>query len=304
MISVEYSPPRQTDRCRHELKLPKSGSWIKHANVGAPGVADQLGSLLTTSIRLKTERLPEGNLGVGSSRLGGTPDFAPGSSWPEFNGVPMAFLGSDSAVGCCGLGSRRPPASFGTALLLQKTKEQTWGFDPKDRGNWIVICYNGDLGILQPASPPANLPEESRFQCCRVTFSMEIAVPPYDSKSVERLRLSDTEGDAYVNLLGALDRGEPIHRLLGYPEPIQGDMQQECQFVSNGVYTGGGISLSEARRTTLEKGIPDWQLLLQIDSDDSLQTMWGDAGRIYFSLREQDLKNQDFGKVWLSIQCY
>ena len=174
---------------------------------GLTRVADQLGSLLTTSIRLKTDRLPEGNLGVGSSRLGGTPDFAPGISWPEFNGVPMAFL---AQIRMSDVAAYDPDACLprsGLLYFFYEAKEQTWGFDPKDRGNWEVIYYNGDLRILQPAAPPANLPEESRFQCCRVTFSMEIAVPPYDSKSVERLRLSDTEGDAYVNLLGSRPRG-------------------------------------------------------------------------------------------------
>jgi uncharacterized protein YwqG len=32
--------------------------------------------------------------------------------------------------------------------------------------------------------------------------------------------------------------------------------------------------------------------------------MWGDAGRIYFWIQEQDLKNRDFAKVWLVLQCY
>ena len=303
MISVDV--PTEADTSLPErIEAAKKRIVDQARQRGMPRVADQLGSLLTTSIRLKTERLPEGNLGVGSSRLGGTPHFAPGSSWPEFNGVPLAFLGqirlSDVAAG-------DPDARLpreGLLYFFYEAKEQTWGFDPKDRGNWKVICYNGDLGILQSASPPANLPEESRFQCCRVTFSLEIAVPPYDSKLVERLRLSDAEGDAYVNLLVLWTEGSQFIACWVTRSRSKGTCKQECQFVSNGVDTGGGISLSEARRTTLEKGITDWQLLLQIDSDDSLQTMWGDAGRIYFWIREQDLKNQDFGQVWLVLQCY
>ena len=129
-------------------------------------------------------------------------------------------------------------------------------------------------------------------------------MPPYDSSSVERLELSDTEGDAYINLLEALDRNEPIHRLLGYPEPIQGDMQAECQSVANGVFVGDGTDVSNARGEALEKRIMAWQLLLQLDSDESMGTMWGDAGRIYFWIREQDLKNRDFAKVLLVLQCY
>ena len=206
MISVDV--PNEADTSLPErIEAAKKRIVDQARQRGLTRVADQLESLLTTSIRLKTERLPEGNPGVGSSRLGGTPDFAPGSSWPEFNGVPLAFLGQIRLSDVAALDPDARLPREGLLYFFYEAKEQTWGFDPKDRGNWKVICYNGDLGILQPASPPANLPEESRFQCCRVTFSMEIAVPPYDSKSVERLRLSDTEGDAYVNLLGSGPRG-------------------------------------------------------------------------------------------------
>ncbi|MCR8632194.1 YwqG family protein [Paenibacillus radicis (ex Xue et al. 2023)] len=36
----------------------------------------------------------------------------------------------------------------------------------------------------------------------------------------------------------------------------------------------------------LEKGVSDWKLLLQIDSEEEIGMMWGDAGRIYFWIRE------------------
>lgn len=271
---------------------------------GLARVADQLASLLTPSIRLKTEAVPEETLGVASSHLGGMPDFAPGMSWPDCRGVPMAFLGQFRMSDVAALDHDARLPHSGMLYFFYEAKEQTWGFDPKDQGNWIVIHFDEDLATLQRASPPANLPEESRFQCCQVTFSLEITVPPYDSVSVQHLQLSEAEGNAYANLLDALDRSEPIHRLLGYPEPIQGDMQGECQFVANGVFVGGGADVSEARREELEKGITDWQLLFQLDSDESMATMWGDAGRVYFWIREQDLKNRDFAKVMLVLQCY
>ena len=74
-----------------------------------------------------------------------------------------------------------------------------------------------------------------------------------------------------------------------------------CRTVST---WAAGLMSAKPGETDLEKGITDWQLLLQIDSDDSLGTMWGDAGRIYFWIREQDLKNRDFAKVLLVLQCY
>lgn len=271
---------------------------------GLARVADQLANAITTSIRLKTESVTEGKPEVGSSRLGGTPDLGPGMSWPDCKGVPMAFL---AQLRMLDVALHDPDARLphsGMLYFFYEAKEQKWGFDPKDRDNWKVVYYDGDLGTLQPAEPPANLPKESRFRCCRVTFSTEISVPPYESVAVERLQLSDTEGDAYVGLLDALVRQEPIHRMLGFPEPIQGEMQEECQLASNGVNTGSGNNEDDARRVAMQEGTTDWRLLLQIDSDDSLGTMWGDAGRIYFWIREQDLKNRDFGKVWLVLQCY
>lgn len=271
---------------------------------GLVRVANQLAGLVATSIRLKSEVVPDGKMELATSRLGGTPDLPAKMSWPTCGSVPMAFMGQLRLqdVATYDPDARLPHA--GMLYFFYEAEEQTWGFDPKDRGNWKVIYYDGDLDALHPASPPASLPETSRFRCCRATFSLEVSLPPYESVSVERLGLSDSERDTYVGLLDSLDRKEPIHRLLGYPDAIQGDMQRECQFASNGVYLGNSRSLSDTGPKTLEKGIADWQLLLQIDSDDGLGTMWGDAGRIYFWIHEQDLKKRDFSKVWLVLQCY
>lgn len=51
----------------------------------------------------------------------------------------------------------------------------------------------------------------------------------------------------------------------------------------------------------------DWQLLLQVDSDDNndrFNIMWGDAGVANFFIRPDDLKRLDFSKVWYSWDCH
>ncbi len=46
-------------------------------------------------------------------------------------------------------------------------------------------------------------------------------------------------------------------------------------------------------------------LLTQINSEeDKTGMMWGDAGRLYFWMKKQDLKYLDFDKYWLILQCY
>ena len=42
---------------------------------------------------------------------------------------------------------------------------------------------------------------------------------------------------------------------------------------------------------------------LQLDSDDAAKMMWGDAGRLYFWIRDQDLRERRFDKTWMIYQC-
>jgi uncharacterized protein YwqG len=53
----------------------------------------------------------------------------------------------------------------------------------------------------------------------------------------------------------------------------------------------------------LEPGAKDWKLLLQLASDEDTEMMWGDGGTLYFWIREADLPDRDFSKVWIILQC-
>ncbi len=275
-------------------------------NAGLARVADDVDKLMMVSIGLNAKAAAEGELKPGSSKLGGTPDLPEGTAWPQCNGVPMALLAQLRLqdVAPYDLDGRLPKS--GMLYFFYEAREQVWGFDPKDKGNWAVIYHDGDPDKLRPAVPPSGLPKECRFRTCRVTFHNEIALPSWDSKGVERLKLSEEENDIFGDLLDAIRSGEgAAHRMFGYPDQIQGEMMLECQLASHGIDVGNSEGYADSRRATLEKGADDWQLLLQIDSDeDNLGAMWGDAGRVYFWIRQEELKKRDFGNVWLILQCY
>ena len=73
---------------------------------------------------------------------------------------------------------------------------------------------------------------------------------------------------------------------------------------SNGLYCSDASGYKDPRAKELESGAKDWRLLLQIDSDDKASMMWGDSGRLYFWIRQDDLQNKRFEKTWVILQCY
>ncbi len=256
---------------------------------------------MAVSIRL-TAASASHDVKLGSSKLGGTPDLPEGTMWPQCNGVPMALLAQLRLQDLNPYDTDGWLPKSGILYFFYEAKDQVWGFDPKDRGHWSVIYHDGDLEKLRPTKPPAGLPEECRFQPCELGFHNEITLPSWDSQEVDRLKLSEKEGDTYINLLDAGVGSS--HRMFGHPDQVQGDMTLECQLVSHGISTGSPEGFADPRRAALEKGADDWKLLLQVDSDAELGTMWGDSGRIYFWIRDQDLKKRDFSNVWLVLQCY
>lgn len=93
------------------------------------------------------------------------------------------------------------------------------------------------------------------------------------------------------------------HRVGGYPEPVQGDPKLEAELVSHGLYCGDPSGYNRGKELRLWQGAMDWELLLQVDSDENANMMWGDVGRLYYLFRRQDLELRAFEKAWLVFQC-
>jgi uncharacterized protein YwqG len=195
----------------------------------------------------------------------------------------------------------------GYLYFFFEADEQPWGFDPNDHGNWRAMHYDGKEPLYRTLAP-SKLADEHRFLPRSVEFSNEITLPPWESIYIENLRLTDKETDLYLDLMEEVAElyggDELVHKLLGYPDSIQGDMQLECQLVSNGLYCGDSTGYNDPRRRALEGDALNWRLLLQIDSEEDAGMIWGDVGRIYFWIQEDKLQAHDFSNVWLILQCY
>lgn len=273
-------------------------------------VADKLEKEIELSIRLKTTSKAAD--GVGASRFGGVPDLPAEIDWPTWEGIktgskwrkceggPLGFLAQINLASLPNVATGLPRS--GMLYFFYDIEAQPWGFDPQDRDGHRVIYSSRATESLAPRTAPRNL-DGHPFQSVKLEAFAELLLPDIP----ESVDIAPEDMDAYQSLRDALIGrwGETHHRLLGYPQIIQNDMRSECQLVSNGIYCGDGTADHDPRAAALLRDSADWRLLLQIDSDeDGPGWMWGDAGRLYYWIRRQDLAALNFLKTWLCLQCF
>jgi uncharacterized protein YwqG len=267
---------------------------------GLARLLKDLDFLAKGSIRLHTKLAGEYDISIGESRIGGVPDVPPDFRWPERHEVPQSFIAQLSLEEVHPYDTHGVLPERGMLWFFYDAKQESYGADPLDRGGWQVM-FNEDYSGLQRIAAPARLPADSQFKACTVSFANEVTLSQSPKLDVPDFDWTDDEVQKYETLLStfptAEDHGAVHHQLLGYPQTIQDDMRLECQLASHGV-----TDINDPRAKELSKGANEWQLLLQIDSDEEIGMRWGDAGMIYYWLRAADLKKNDFDDAWLVLQ--
>lgn len=281
--------------------MDKTGVQTALANVGLPQFTKFIDLLSQPSIRLYTTPAEEAALRIGTSRIGGIPDLPAGMNWPEWQGKPQSFIAQIrlDEVHQYDTNGLLPP--HGMLWFFYDASQQTFGDSPADSGGWRVLFMDGDLSKLQRANVPTQLPTGSRFRACSIKFAGEITLTQQPELEIPHLNWSETEQKQYETLLSTFlspdDRAKVHNRLLGFPDIIQDDMRLQCQLASNGV-----TDPDDPRTATLTKGAMDWQLLLQIDSDEQAGMRWGNSGMLYYWLKRADLQARHFERAWLVLQ--
>lgn len=276
----------------------------------------ELLGLATDTIELSTAPIAAESLPVGSSKFGGLPDLPQDVDWPQFKGRYLTLV---AQINLAELNEAVTDDRFPHAGILYFFYDlESWGFDPADRGSARVIHVEGDLTRLNRREAPEHSTPRGHlfglikrrercqaFKTCSLSFRRCLTLPDFTSLPYEAFKqtvsLTEEEEDHYADLL---DEIGAEHRLLGHSEPVQNDMQLECQLVTNGINCGGADWAADPRAKSLESGAADWRLLLQVSEDPNSDMMWGDMGAIFFWIREDDLRDQNFDNCWLIFQCH
>jgi uncharacterized protein YwqG len=266
-------------------------------------IAERVLQNRTDTVILQTR--PGAAIQPGASKIGGTPDFTGAIQWPKDDGKSLAFIAQINLNEIAAIWPQSPLPKAGMLYFFYDTKQSVWGYDPEDKGKWAVEYLPEITYPMKETSFPDDLPEYARYKAIAVEPVRRDDFPGYYQIDTADLTISKPAQDRLWDIFQAFsDEGSTVHKLLGFPDEIQGDMQTEVQLVSHGLYVGDASGYNDPRAEELRKTAYQWKLLLQIDSDDDAGMMWGDVGRIYYWIHESDLANGVFDNTWLILQCY
>ncbi len=259
------------------------------------------------------------DLPTAASKIGGCPDIPQDLEWPLGRNPENGKLHPLSFVAQLNLAEL---ASMNTHHELPKTGLLLFFFD-------MEYAYDGACHVihaesteaLQRAAFPNELDAEYQYAERALTLSTASIPPAWGNLSKEQQaqieniyrektppeRLEEdlaarrhhtAPGGIYHELRAKLRRYEDAYcdsrsYVLGWPDLIQGEMEEEC--------------VAKARKVYRLKSKPeDWVLLLQLASftDEAGEMMFYDMGNLYFWIRRQELAARDFSKVVPLVQCY
>ncbi len=251
------------------------------------------------------------------SKFGGKPAVPAGFEWPYFEAKsydgemanrPLSFLCQINLEEISAYDKENLLPNTGMLLFFYEQGSMRWGFDPADKGCSHVYYFN-DVSKLDFADFPNDLKDEYKIKEYDLSFSARNSYPSFDE--FDCYSDIDCDWDTYDEAVEK--RGYEINsernKLLGYADLIQGEILTECERTTRGLYCGDAESYQNTPddiKKDIKKSATDWILLFQMSSiqDEEYELMFGDLGNLYFYIRKQDLKECNFDKVWLVLQCY
>lgn len=225
-------------------------------------------------------------------------------TWPTNNdGWPLAFIAQIALEELPKIGAMNLPRKGSLFFFYDG---ESWGYDPKDADSCRVLYSPDKLSSFRAHSLPED-ELEHQFAPVRIKADRtEPTIPSGRDSVVESFNMTQEERSAYFDFEDDWNKQTPYvrHRVGGHPDLIQGDARLEAHLVSHGIYCGDGDGYKKGKERGLFPGAADWQLLLQVDSEEKAEMQWGDGGRIYFFIHKDDLAARRFEKVRLILQCY
>lgn len=302
-----YEHPTPEQRLNPEFLLQKL------ADAGLGKYQTDIGKLLFPSLRIELQAIKDADIVAGASRVGGGADLPQGASWPEWDDCPYTFI---AQINLAELSEHQdlglPQEGLLSFFYASAAMYENYAFHGDPTTCKVIYTPAPACSQLSTRAIPDALLEadpEVVLSPAAITFMPDLCVPAPESAYLESLGIvwdgNRFEHERYWNMFCVnLDKPKlydfSLHRLMGHPDQLQGDMQNHCAKMFK--WSTFDTSLSEEEEKRFAYEALEWRLLLQIDCDEAASIDWVGTGRIYFWIREQDLQQQVFDHVMCIVQ--
>ncbi|MEO0595276.1 MAG: YwqG family protein, partial [Chloroflexota bacterium] len=250
-------------------------------------------------------------LPIGASKIGGNPDLPTDFEWQMYNGRPLTFIGQFvlSELAKHLQPEHNPLPEQGRLYFFYEADEVPWG-EPEQQNGWQLVYLPDEKADLEHREHPVAEGVYNKIQALpehSIAFRSGFSLPSTsedrfkEKTGIDFYNVTDDSGDALEDAYWALRSAVSAlrkkdanwnagHYFLGYPDPIQGDVSWEVAMHSE-EFRAYYIPTHDldARRDAIRRQSKNWQFLFQIDSDDRLNAMWGDAGILYILIPKKSL---------------
>ncbi len=282
-----------------------------------------LGEIMLHAMELRrTEVAGDGELPLGTSKVGGKPHLPAGFVWPRFEAEdcegevaerPLSFVAQIdlAAATTYDIEHRLPESGF--LYFFYDVISQPWGFEPEDSGGAKVYYYDVSADALSVVEFPKDMADEAKIPLSRIDFRVMDELPGYE----EFCDLTDTarfgesfDWDSYDETVEGLIEiqdcsPDEVCKLLGYADLIQGSILYDCAKYAemSDVRTDKKWQdMTAAEKEAFHEEERKWVLLAQFGTLSD-EVMFGDCGSIYFYIRREDLAARRFDRTHICLQC-
>lgn len=258
-----------------------------------------LRSGISVDIQSEEKRFP-----AGRSRIGGLPDLPSDVEWPCGTDGSLAFLGQFNMNEIKPFDLEHQLPSRGMLYFFYHAEQDVWGISIQDFGNWSVLYSKTTRGLKRAMLPKDLNTRDHQFPACDMSLGTVWQIPSPDSPFLKNFFEKEEESETYRELYEEYKNLLPSSSyLLGYPVPIQNDMEESCESIYCDHLAAGFDRTDQKTINTLKNAVL-WRNLLQLSSEGEANMNWGDCGQLNFMIREDELKEKQFENVWMELQCY
>lgn len=245
---------------------------------------------------------------VGVSHFGGKADVPGGFSWPVYKNMPLVFLAQLSCRELAAYDINHELPDTGLLSFFYALDNECYGYDSRDKEGFRVFWFDESKPLFT-AEFPIGIPEKNMLPRIGMQFKREATYPHCEDFTI----LTDRQIDDYNKFEEAeqelqIHRTESMHRTLGWADLIQNNTTWKCELLSQG-YSFGAEYIKipeEIRNGSKLPSVHRWKLLFQLGTvkQDDFTLMFGDAGKLYFYIPEEDLRQHRFDRATGEMQCY